>query len=231
VSTFASQLDALESFHGRQRPDWPVDPYEFLVWWHCGYPSSDEACFNGWAALKAEQDLAPAKLAKARTPTLARLLQAGGFVAELRAQRIKSVAGEVMEEWGGNLSRALRGMPIAAAMKALKKLPGIGEPGAERILLFGDIAPVPAVPSNATQVAVRMQRGASFDAYTKDYREGRRLIEANVPATLAARQRSFLLLKIHGQTLCKRSKPQCDSCPIASGCAFFARPRSSASRQ
>jgi len=231
VSPFASQLDALESFHGRQRPDWPVDPYAFLVWWHCGYPPSDEACNKGWAALTAEQDVAPAKLVKARAPTLARLLKAGGFVADLRAERIKSIAAEVIEKWGGDLSRALRETPIAAAMKALKKLPGIGEPGAERILLFGDIAPVPAVPSNATQVAVRMQRGASFDAYTKDYREGRRLIEAHVPATLAARQRSFLLLKIHGQTLCKRSKPQCDACPIASNCAFFGRSRSSASRK
>jgi hypothetical protein len=30
-------LDALESFHGKQKPKWPTDPYRFLIWWHCGY--------------------------------------------------------------------------------------------------------------------------------------------------------------------------------------------------
>jgi endonuclease-3 len=221
VSAFASQLDALESFHGVQRPDWPVDPYQFLVWWHCGYPPSDEACNKGWASLRAEQDVAPAKLAKARASVLSRLLKPGGLIPELRAPRIKDIAAEVVEEWGGDLSHALRAMPAAAATKALKKLPGIGEPGAERILLFGGIAPLPAVPSNATQVAVRMQRGASLDSYTKDYREGRRLIETQIPATLVARQRAFLLLKVHGQTLCKRSAPKCDACPIAPTCAYY----------
>lgn len=213
----------MESFHGRQRPDWPVDPYEFLVWWHCGYPPSDEACNKGWAALKESFDIAPAKLAKAKEPALARALKAGGLIPELRAPRIKSIAAEIVEEWDGDFSRALRAIPLAEAVKRLKKLPGIGEPGAERILLFGAIAPVPAVPSNATQVAVRIQHGASFEAYTKDYREGRKLIDTQVPATVAARQRAYLLLKVHGQTLCKRSKPKCDECPIARTCAYFKR--------
>jgi endonuclease-3 len=232
MGAFARQLDVLESFHGRQRPDWPVDPYEFLVWWHCGYPPSDEACSKGWAALNAEGlDLSPPKLANVRESVLIRVLKAGGLIPELRAQRIKTVANRVIGEWGGDMARGLRAMPVAAAIKTLKKLPGIGEPGAERILLFGDIAPLPAVPSNATQVAVRMQRGASLDAYAKDYREGRRLIEGEVPATAAARQRAFLLLKVHGQTLCKRSTPKCDACPIAPTCAYFARLRSSAKRK
>jgi hypothetical protein len=29
-------LDKLEKFHGPQEPSFPVDPYEFLVWWYCG---------------------------------------------------------------------------------------------------------------------------------------------------------------------------------------------------
>jgi len=231
VSAFASQLEELESFHGRQRPDWPVDPYQFLVWWHCGYPPSDEACNAGWASLKAEQDVAPAKLVKARASVLARLLKPGGLIPDLRAQRLKDIAAEVLEEWGGDLSRALQAMPAAAVIKTLKKLPGIGEPGAERIILFGGIAPLPAVPSNATQVAVRMQHGAPFGSYTKDYREGRRLIEAEIPATLAARQRAFLLLKAHGQTVCKRSTPRCDACPIARMCAYFKGVKTSSVRK
>ena len=223
VISFASQLDALESYHGRQRPHWPVDPYEFLIWWHCGYPPSDEACDKGWAALEAAFDLAPSALAKAGKPALVRALKAGGLFPELRAPRIKEVATQTVEKWGGDLARALRGITVAEGVRVLKKLPSIGEPGAERILLFGAVAPLPAVPSNATQVAVRMQHGASFGAYTRDYREGRKLIEADVPATFAARQRAFLLLKQHGQTLCKRTNPKCDQCPISGTCERVAR--------
>ena len=36
-------LDKLERFYGKQEPCWPLDPYEFVVWWHSGYPASDAA--------------------------------------------------------------------------------------------------------------------------------------------------------------------------------------------
>ena len=90
-----------------------------------------------------------------------------------------------------------------------------------RILLFGRICAIPAVPSNATQVPVRMQGGRALDSYTQDYRAGQRLIEAEVTPSFEARQRAFLLLKIHGQSLCKRATPNCGACPIASTCAFL----------
>jgi len=46
-----------------------------------------------------------------------------------------------------------------------------------------------------------------------------------VPETFDARTRAYLLLKQHGQEVCKRTKPRCDQCPISSDCAFFARHR------
>lgn len=45
-------FDRLEKFYGKQETCWPVDPYEFLVCWHCGYPASDAACEKGWDKLK-----------------------------------------------------------------------------------------------------------------------------------------------------------------------------------
>jgi len=44
-------LDVLETHYGRQTATWPTEPYEFLGWWHCGYPASDAACERGWEAL------------------------------------------------------------------------------------------------------------------------------------------------------------------------------------
>src|SRR5262249_54050108 len=130
----------------------------------------------------------------------------------------------------GQLGRALRGLSADQVRKTLKRFPGIGDPGADRIMLFADLAPVAAVPSNCTHVAVRMQHGASLDSYAKDYREGRRLIETELPATFDARRRAFLLLKVHGQKLCRRSNPKCEACTVSNTCAFYRDRQSRAAR-
>src|SRR5579863_1264467 len=86
-------LDRLESFHGAQEPCWPVDPYEFLVWWHCGYPASDAACARGWKALERSIGIAPDRILVSSQTTLAAALKAGGMVPEVRAQRLQQIAG------------------------------------------------------------------------------------------------------------------------------------------
>jgi endonuclease III len=104
------------------------------------------------------------------------------------------------------LPAALRG-PLSQARKVLKKFPGIAEPGADRILLFARIAPVAAVPSNCPQVLSRILHGREQDTYRANYRESQEAIAAQVPETSDARRRAYLLLKRHGQELCKRTKP------------------------
>jgi hypothetical protein len=47
-------LRQLESLYRNQEPCWPSDPYDFLVWWHCGYPASDTPCAKGWGKLNSE---------------------------------------------------------------------------------------------------------------------------------------------------------------------------------
>lgn len=67
-------LDKLESFHGHQEACWPVDPYLFLVWWHCGYPASDAACDKGWEALNREVGTSQQQLLATPVPKLAQAL-------------------------------------------------------------------------------------------------------------------------------------------------------------
>ena len=43
------------------------------------------------------------------------------------------------------------------------------------------------------------------------YREAQSLIEAETPKQFHPRQRAYLLLKEHGQTICKRVKPKCSN--------------------
>jgi endonuclease-3 len=217
-------LKKLEAFHGTQKPCWPTDPYLFLVWWHSGYPASDAACTRGWQALTRDVGTAPQQLLAATPARLAEALKPGGMVPELRAMRLKEIAARVKDEFDGDLSAALVG-PMARVRKTLKQFPNIGDPGADRILLFAGIAPVAAVASNCPHVIVRIEHGQERENYNATYREAQQIIEAEVPATFDARTRAYLLLKQHGQHLCKRSKPKCLECPVRSWCAYFAGSR------
>jgi endonuclease III len=214
-------LDKLEQCHGPQEPCWPVEPYEFLIWWHCGYPASDVTCARGWDALKKRVGIGPRQILGARQTNLADALKAGGMVPELRAMRLQEIASRVENEFGGDLSSGLSGR-IEDVRKILKRFPGIADPGADRILLFGHLKAVAAVPSNCPQVLVRIQSGLERENYGVNYREAQALIEAEVPEQFDARIRAYLLLKQHGQTICKRSKPKCGECPISGSCAYFA---------
>ena len=219
-------LDVLEAHYypkggGPQTAAWPTDPYEFLVWWHCGYPASDAACERGWEALMRAVGVTPEKILAASEAKLARALKAGGMVPELRAQRLREIAERVLREFGGDLAAALAG-PVDAARKMLKKFPNIADAGADRILLFAGLSPVAAVPSNCPQVLVRIQLGLERENYGVTYREAQKLLEAEVRPALEARQRAYLLLKRHGQEVCKRSKPKCELCPVSAECRYFA---------
>jgi endonuclease III len=214
-------LRKLEAYYGVQEPGWPTDPYLFLVWWHCGYPASDAACAKGWAALEREIGVEPRQLVAVAPAKLAKALRAGGMVPELRAKRLKEIAACVKDEYGGDLRGALNG-PIARARKILKTFPGMGDPGADRILLFAGIAALAAVPSNCPHVLVRIKSGEESKDYVATYRQAQKLIEAETSADFEARGRAYLLLKRHGQEICKRTKPKCEECPVNAYCAFFA---------
>jgi len=217
----AAVLDRLEVFYGQQEPCWPVDPYEFLIWWHCGYPASDRTCTRGWDALKQQVGTKPRQILQAAEASLAAALKAGGMVPELRAMRIHEIALRVENEFGGDLRSGLKG-PVNEVRKVLKRFPGIADAGADRILLFGHLKAIAAVPSNCTQVLVRIERGLERENYGVNYREAQSFIEDEVPEQFQPRMRAYLLVKQHGQSLCKRVKPKCDQCPLSKSCAYFA---------
>ena len=160
----AELLRKLESFHGRQEPYWPTDPYLFLVWWHCGYPASDATCARGWESLNREVGVDPQELLDASPAKLARALRGSGMFPELRAARLKEIAARVQDEFGGDLRAALVGSTLRVR-KTLKSF-------------FGGLAPTAAVPSNCTQVVVRLLSGHEPENYVVSYREAQQAIEA-----------------------------------------------------
>jgi len=214
-------LDSLEAFYGKQEVYWPTDPYEFIVWWHCGYPQSDAACAKGWEKLSADVGIEPERILAATPAKLAGALKSGGMVPELRALRLKEIAMHVKDQYDGDLNAALRG-PLADARKKLKSFPSIADPGADRVLLFAGIATIAAIPSNCPYVLIRILHGQERENYGVTYREAQQAIAASVPEKFDSRTRAYLLLKRHGQETCKRTKPKCEKCPVSKSCAYFA---------
>ena len=150
---------------------------------------------------------------------------------ELRAERLKLIARIAKENFGGDLKWGLEKLMkeektpaekrLRQVKSALKEFPVIGEPGADKILLFSGMAPVAAVPSACTGVPQRIFFGHEDKNYGRGYRAAQGAMAAEVPENFAARKRAYLLLKKHGQEICKRTKPKCEICPIRGTCAYF----------
>jgi len=234
----AKVLDGLEKHYGVQKEVGPSDPYEMIVFVNSGYPASDAACTKGYAALKSEVGTKPEQILKAPKAKLVKLMKLGGIVPEVRAERLKLTARMVNQLFGGELKWALGKMMteektpaekrLRRVRSALKEFPVIGEPSADKILLFAGLTPVAAVPSANPAPLQRILFGREDKNYGAGYRAAQEAIGAELDENFEERRRAYLLLKKHGQEICKRTKPKCEICPINKMCVYFQEGRGGA---
>ena len=201
-----------------------------ILFLNCAYPATDAKCAKGLEILKSEAWLAPDKILAAPKAKLAKVMKPTGMFPEQRVDRLKEIARIVKKEGGGDLKAALRKLipkkagndmkNLRGAKKLLQQFPVVGEPSAEKILLFAKLAPVAAVPSASVGVPMRIWFGGEGKNYAADYRQIRELLSGALPEEFEPRQRAYLLLKKHGQEICKRSNPKCEICPLTSHCAY-----------
>jgi endonuclease-3 len=202
-----------------------------ILFLNCVYPATDASCHKGFAALKRDIGLAPDEILAASDATLAALMRLGGTMPAQRAERLKSIARATQRDCHGDLKATLTqwmrqekqhpGRGLRGAKRLLQQFPTMGEPGAEKVLLFARLAPVAAVPSAFVAVPVRLWHGDMGTSYSADYRSARETLNLGLPKSFEARQRAYLLLKAHGRDICKRSAPRCALCPVTSHCAYL----------
>ena len=223
-------LEILEKKYGPQELAGPRDPYEMIVFLNCGYPASDAKCSKGFEALKHEVGVEPKKILAVSKSQLAKVMRPSVIIPGLCAERLKEITHKVEKEFKGDLATALElrmreakepEKGLKAAKKVLQEFPTIGEPSAEKILLFSGLGPVAAVPSAFVDVPVRLFKGEPGKNYAADYKIAREILDSGLPKTFEARQRAYLLLRKHGQEICKRSKPKCEVCPLTAQCAYL----------
>jgi endonuclease III len=210
-----------EHYGPPERPP-TADPFELILLENVAYLASPARRREAFEILKATVGTSPRSLLKARPQTLEKAT-ARGILKAASAAKLRECARIASEDFGGDLGAAVQG-PVEAAKRALRRFPGIGEPGAEKILLFAGRQALLAPESNGLRVLVRLGLAREGTSYAKTYAGARCLVDG-LPAEAMALQEAHLLLQHHGRTLCKRSAPLCEACPLRSGCAYARRER------
>ena len=137
----------------------------------------------------------------------------------MSAEKLLTIAKIAHEEFDSDMRVALK-KPLPQAKKALKKFPSIGDPGAEKILLFTRAYPVMALDSNGLRVLCRVGFGEEQKNYSATYRSVQEALRQQLPRDYDSLIRAHQLLRQHGQELCKRSKPRCADCPVRDSCNY-----------
>ena len=162
-------LRKLEKHFGRIAPPPCAGPFEMVLREIVAYLADDTRRDASLAALRDCVGLMSAGVLAASPAQLCEITRLGGPIAAgERAGRLQTAARLVQDEYGGDLSVILR-LPAPKAKKLLMRFPMIGEPGAEKILLFCGRYAVLALESNGLRVLVRADIAEERHSYAATY--------------------------------------------------------------
>jgi endonuclease III len=211
---------ALRRQHGAVPVPPPRTAFEWVLWENVAYLADDEKRTQAFTLLQRTVGTTPAEILRARMSALLEVTR-HGIVANLFAQRLHAAAQLALDKFDGNVDAALS-TDVATATRQLGVFPGIGEPGAEKILVALGRARTLPLDSNGLRVLTRVGFGSPLKSYTSTYRSVKEALpigKASAKALFAA----HLLLQRHGREVCRRSAPECGRCALQPVCAFAAR--------
>jgi endonuclease-3 len=195
----------------------PRNAFEWVLWENVAYLTDEAKRLEAFKLLKKSVGTAPADILGADNPTLLRVTR-HGIVPELFARKLRTSAELARDKFGGKLDAALS-TDLAKASRQLRAFPGIGEPGAEKILVATGRARTLPLDSNGLRVLLRIGFGQALRSYQATYRS----VKAALPVGRASAKALFaahLLLQRHGREVCKASAPQCGRCLLRPVCAY-----------
>jgi len=208
----------LTRLYGDTGRQYSSDLFEMILWENVAYLANDERRAQAMAQLRQTIGTRPRDVLDA---TEEDLIQAAGFgiLPRTSAEKLRRAAEIAVNEFDGDLTMILR-LPVVRAKRALRRFPGIGEPGAEKILLLTRRHPFLAPDSNALRVMVRLGFCPSDLSYARTYAAardvGQKELGDDFDALLAART----VLRHHGQVTCRRKTPECEDCVVRDGCPW-----------
>jgi endonuclease III len=201
----------LREIYGELRPR-ITKPFEMILLENASYLVDDPTRHETLERLRDEIGLTPDEILRHSADDIARVVERGGMKPLHRAEKVLESA-RIAREAGGDLLEK----------KLLQRFPSIGEPYADRVLLFNGKSSSVAPDSNALRVLCRLGFAPEDEKhYTKTYRTAVAAAGEQVQDAATARE-AHLLLRRHGQEVCKRSAPRCEACPLRRSCAWYAK--------
>ncbi len=194
-------------------------PFELVLWENACYLLPDQRRAAVFEGLREQVGLNAAAIRDAPSDVLLRLATLGGMRPETRVSRWREIARITIRQFGGDLDHIIR-LPYEQAKKALKQFPSIGDPGAEKILMFCGASPSLPLESNGLRVLTRVGFGRVQRNYGATYRSVQEALRDQVPRGSAGLVRAHLLLRQHGKELCRNNAPLCQACPVSHLCSF-----------
>jgi endonuclease III len=208
-------------------PPVTTDPFELILLESVAYLVSDEQRKKAFASLRKHVGTKPHEILAASHDKILQATKLGGMHPDQRVNRLREIALIALNEFEGDLRQAL-GLPLAKAKQALRKFPGIGEPSAEKILLFARSYPLLGLDSNGLRVLGRLGFGEEKKNYTATYRSVQESIKDQLKDDYDWLIDAHTLLRQHGRELCKTSSPLCEKCPLRRACRYYSLTQASA---
>jgi endonuclease III len=216
---FATLIDRLAQHYGEPAPPAVIEPFAMILWENVAYLANDARRAEAFAELRARVGLNPGDIRKAKDKTLL-AIASKGIVASNTVQKLQTAAQVARDVFADDLAPILD-KPLSAAKRDLRRFPSIGEPAAEKILLFNQRQPVLALESNGLRVLVRLGYAPEHRNYSTMYKGMQRALASQLPTSCEGLIRAYQLLRKHGQELCKRASPLCQRCPLRADCGYF----------
>jgi endonuclease III len=212
-------IERLQDYFGKPKSPKLPSPWEMILWENVAYLANDGRRQQAFQTLQERIGTGPTQILSASNKLLLEVTK-HGIMPELIADKLRKCAKIVLAEFDGDLRPVLK-LPFPKAKNALQKFPGIGEPGAEKILLFCRTYSVLALESNGLRVLLRLGFGEEKKNYSTTYHLVQKATEEGLDKEYSWLTKAHLLLRRHGQELCKRSKPACTKCPLRPDCEFY----------
>jgi len=213
-------IDVVETLrcHGNL-PALPTDPFQLVLWDNMGGLITDAQRAAMFADFGRTPGFKPAAILAADPQALLSLAKRGGMRPHVRVERWQASAAIALERCGGDLAATLSALPIAKARALLKRFPVIGDPGADKILLFAGIHVRPSIDTNGLRSLVRLGFFPQQASYAASYKAGVALLSAAGKPEREWLMQAYLRLRAHGKRLCRRGTPLCQECPLDPFCA------------
>ena len=217
--TFPKTIAGLRKHYGALSPPPAKGPFEHVMWENACYLLPDDRRLEVFEALRKQVGLDASMIHAAPDSVLLPIAVRGGMRPETRVFRWREIARITLGQFDGNLDSILR-KPYPEAKRALKLFPNIGDPGAEKILMFCGMASSLPLESNGLRVLTRLGWGRAQQNYGAMYRSVIDDLQPSLPGEVEVLTEAHLLLREHGKTLCKDKTPLCSECPLANGCDY-----------